>query len=150
MRITFVGRLLPVGWQYSHANQSDTANPKEDVKQKFFCCDVIWTLISWFLSSSNFWESLTPHSHSKNKWSRSKVVITVSEKQKKTGNSCNLIYSNIYLCVIYFIWFTASYTMRSTCVPRKVRRLTKFCVYDVLLNFFARSTDFCVPEPYSV
>ena len=31
-------------WQYSHTNESNSATAKEDVKQKFNSCDVIWTL----------------------------------------------------------------------------------------------------------
>ena len=66
IRITFVDRLLSGGWKYWHANDSNTVTGKKDVKQKFSCCDVVWTLMFLFLSSSNFWEWLTPYSHSKN------------------------------------------------------------------------------------
>ena len=41
IRITFVGRLLSGGWQYSHASKSNTVTAKEDVTQKFSCCNVI-------------------------------------------------------------------------------------------------------------
>ena len=41
IRITFVRRLLSRGWQYSHANDNKTVTAKEDVKQKFSCCDII-------------------------------------------------------------------------------------------------------------
>ena len=125
IRITFVGRLLPGRWQCSHAHKSNTVTAKDDVKQRFSCCDVIWTLIFRFLLSSNFWEFLIPHSHSKKHWWCAEVVFTLSEKEKKTGYSCTRIYFNIYLYIAYLIWFMASYTMRRTCIPRNVRRNTK-------------------------
>ena len=40
IRITCVCRLLSVEWQYSHANESNLATVKEDVKQNANCCDV--------------------------------------------------------------------------------------------------------------
>ena len=39
--------------QYSHANKSNTVTAKEDTKRKFSYCNVIWAMISWFLSSSD-------------------------------------------------------------------------------------------------
>ena len=62
----------------------DFEQVKEGVGQLFSyrICDVIWKLISWFLSSANFSESLIPHCHSKSKWWRSQVVIILSEKKK--------------------------------------------------------------------
>ena len=41
VRITYVWRLLSGEWQYSHANESNLATVKEDVKQNANCCDVI-------------------------------------------------------------------------------------------------------------
>ena len=55
-------------------------------------------------------------------------------ERKKTEYSCTWIYFNIWFCITYFIWFMTSYTMRWTCVPRKVRRSPNCVVYDVL-NF---------------
>ena len=46
VRITYVGRLLSSEWQYSHANESNSATAMDDVKQKFTCCGIIWILIS--------------------------------------------------------------------------------------------------------
>ena len=40
VRIIFVGRL-PGVWQYSHVNKSKTITAKENVKQKYSCCDII-------------------------------------------------------------------------------------------------------------
>ena len=67
-------------------------------------------------------------------------------ERKKTGYSCTWIYFNIYLCLTYFIWFIMSYTMKRTCVPRKVRRSTKLRGVQRSLELFARGTDFRVPE----
>ena len=39
---------------YSHANKSNTVTAKKDAKRKFSYYNVIWAMISWFLSSSNF------------------------------------------------------------------------------------------------
>ena len=141
--IKFVGRLLSGGWQYSLANESNTATAKEDVKQKFSCSDVNWTLISWFLSSSTFSESSTTHSHSKMTCSSCNYTIW---ERKKTGYSCTWIYFSIYLCITYFIWFITSYRMRQTCVPCKVRRSPKLHRVRHSPRLFTRSTDFCVPE----
>ena len=57
------------------------------------------------------------------------------------GYSCTWICFNIYLSIIYFIWCTASYTMRRTRVPSNVK---KGAQRSSELAF--RSTDFRVPE----
>ena len=58
IRITFVGRLLSGGWQFSHANERNTVIAKEDIKQMFSCCNVIWTLTSWFFIKLKFLRTL--------------------------------------------------------------------------------------------
>ena len=134
------------GWQYSHANERNTVTVKEDVKQKFSCCSIIWTLDLLVFIKLNFLRSLTPHSHSRNKWWLTQVVIILPEKEKKTGCSCTWIYFNIYLCKNYFIRFMISYTMRRTCVPNKVRRSPKLRGARRSPGLSARSTDFRVPD----
>ena len=140
------------GWlQYPHANESNTVTAKEDVKQNFPCCNVIWTLISWFLSGSYFWESLTPHIHSKNKWWPAQVVIILYKKEKETGYFGTWIFFNIYLCIAYFIRFMTSYTMRRTCVYLvKSGGARIYVVCDVLLNILQGPRTFVYQKPKSL
>ena len=58
----------------THKREQHSSCEGECQKKVFYrTCDVIWTLILWFLSSANFSESLTTHSHSKIKWWRSQL-----------------------------------------------------------------------------
>ena len=144
VRIIFAVRLSG-GWQYSQANKSNTVTAKEDVKQTFSCCNVIWALISWFLWRSNFYESKTSHSHSKNKWWRTQVVIILSEKEKKLDAAApEFILIFIFAETISFgSWQVTRWGKHLYLVSSG--RAWNYVVYDVLLNFLKRSTDFSVP-----
>ena len=60
IRITFVGRLSG-GWQYSHANKSNTVTAKEDVKSFLLQCNLSTDLLVFiklkFLRILNFSQS---------------------------------------------------------------------------------------------
>ena len=60
--------------------------------------------------------------------------------------SCTWIWFNIYLPVIYFIWYTVRYTMRQTGVTTNVTRSTKLWGAQCSPELSFRSTGFCVPE----
>ena len=62
------------------------------------------------------------------------------------GYSCTWICLNIYLSIIYFIWYTARYTMTRTCVPPDVTRSTKLRGAQRSPKLTFRSMDFRVPE----
>ena len=60
IRITFVGRLLSGGWQYSHGNESNTVTAKEDVKPMLQCnlnTDLLVFIKLKFLRILNFLHS---------------------------------------------------------------------------------------------
>ena len=62
------------------------------------------------------------------------------------GYSSMWISFNIYLSIIYFIWCTARYTMRQTCVPLNNKRSTKLWGPQRSPEIALRSKNFCVPE----
>ena len=122
IRITFVGRLSG-GWQYSHANKSNTVTAKENVKSFLLQCNLSTDLLVFiklkFPRILNFSQSFQ-----KQVMTCSSCKCTIWERQK-TGYSCVWIYFNIYFCITYLIWFMTSYTMKRTFVPSKVRRRPK-------------------------
>ena len=62
MIITFAGRLFQVGGStHMSTHESNTETAREDVKQKFSCCDVMWTLSLGFYQPQIY---KNPHSHS--------------------------------------------------------------------------------------
>ena len=143
--ITFVGRLLPGGWQYSHVNGSNTVTAKEDVKQSFLLqCNLNANLLVFlklkFLRNLNSLQSFEEQV-----MTCSSCNYTVRER-KKTGYSWTWIYFNIYLCMVYFIWFMTSYTMRRTCVPCKIRRSPKLRGVRRSPEFFARAFVYQKPK----
>ena len=74
IRITFLGRLLSGGWQYSHANESNTATVKDKncLVATNMNTDLFVFIKLKFLGISDSSQSLTPQ-----------VVITLSEKKKQ-------------------------------------------------------------------
>ena len=143
IRILFVDRLLSRGWQYSHANERKTVTAKEDLKQKFSCCDIIWTLISWFSSSSNFLESLTPQSFQEQVMTYWSCNYTIWERKKYWIQLYLNLFQHLSLHNLFHLvhdklqWWT--------CVPLKVRRSPKLRGVRRSPELFARSTDFRVP-----
>ena len=142
IRIIFVGRLSG-GWQYSHANKSNTVTAKEDVKSFLLQCNLSTDLLVFiklkFLrilnSSQSFQEQvMTCSSCNYNIWER-----------KKTGYSCAWIYFNIYFCITYLIWFMTSYTMRRTFLSIKVRRRPNLRVVRTFSLTFCKEHGLRVP-----
>ena len=62
------------------------------------------------------------------------------------GHSCTWICFNIYLSIIYFIWYRTTYKMRQTRVPPNITRSTKLRGTQPSLQLAFRSMDFHVPE----
>ena len=129
IRITFVGRLLSGGWQYSHGNESNTVTAKEDVKPMLQCnlnTDLLVFIKLKFLRILNFL-----HSFQEQVMMCSSCNYTIWER-KKSGYSCTWIYFSIYLCITYFFRFMTSCKVRRTVRSGRARN---HVVYDVLLNF---------------
>ena len=138
IRITFVGKLLSGGCQ----NCEGGCQTNVLLLLRNLSADLLIFIKSTFLrilnSSQSFQEQMM---------TSSSCNYTIRERKKQLdGYSCTRIYFNIYLCITYFIWFMTSYTMRRTCVPRKVRRSTELRGVRRSPELFARSTDFRVPE----
>ena len=53
---------------------------------------------------------------------------------------------NIYLSIIYFIWYMARYTMKPTHVPPNIARSTKLQGAQCSRDLAFRRMNFCVPE----
>ena len=62
------------------------------------------------------------------------------------GYSCTWICFNICLSIIYFIWCTASYTMKQTCLPQNIKRSTKLRGAKRSPELTFRSMEFHIPE----
>ena len=63
-----------------------------------------------------------------------------------SGCSCTWTCFNIYLSIIYFIWYTVRNTMKQICVPPNATRNTKLRGAQRSPELAFRSTDFHLPE----
>ena len=54
---------------------------------------------------------------------------------------------NMYLSKIYFIWYTARYTMGQTCVTLNITRDTISEEYNILLNLLLEAQTFMYQKP---
>ena len=98
----FLDLLCTIIHSLQNTKECNTKAAKEVIKKVFWrICGMIWTLIFWFLSSSNSLRVLN-HSQSLQKevvmfWS-----VIILSKEKNTEYSCTWIYLNIFLSIIYF------------------------------------------------
>ena len=140
-----------------NTNNSNTTAAKEG-HRKVFCriCNVIWTLIFWFLSSANFLRTLNYSQSFREQVVMFSSVIILSEK-KNTEYELYLNLFQHFPFIIYLIWSTVSYTVRQTLLLRNVTRNTKLLLRNIISNaklwgtqrspeLSLRSTDFSSPE----
>ena len=81
---------------------------------------------------------------------------TLEERQCFLISSCQWGYSseysytwnsfNIYLSIIYFVWYMVRYIMRQTCLPPNVTKSTKLGRTQCYPELAFRSKHICIPE----